>query len=41
MVGQALLAWLLISIPVVALMTAMLTTLLRRVPAFAQAESGD
>ncbi|MGA3162106.1 MAG: DUF2062 domain-containing protein [Terracidiphilus sp.] len=41
MFGQALLAWLLISIPTVALMTAMLTTLLRRVPALAQAESGD
>jgi uncharacterized protein (DUF2062 family) len=41
MAGQALLAWLLISIPTVALMTAMLTTLLRRVPAIAQAESGD
>jgi uncharacterized protein (DUF2062 family) len=41
MFGQALLAWLLISIPTVALMTFMLTTLLRRVPALAQAESGD
>jgi len=41
MFGQALMAWLLISIPTVALMTAMLTTLLRRVPALAQAESGD
>jgi len=41
MVGQALLAWLLISIPVVALLTVMLTTLLRRVPALAQAESCD
>ena len=41
MAGQALLAWLLIAIPAVALMTVMLTTLLRRVPAFAQAESGD
>ena len=41
MAGQALLAWLLIAIPMVALMTVMLTTLLRRVPAFAQAESGD
>jgi uncharacterized protein (DUF2062 family) len=39
--GHALLAWLLIAIPMVALMTAMLTMLLRRVPAFAQAESGD
>jgi uncharacterized protein (DUF2062 family) len=41
MFGQALLAWLLIAVPAVALMTFMLTTLLRRVPAFAQAESGD
>jgi uncharacterized protein (DUF2062 family) len=41
MAGQALLAWLLIAIPMVALMTAMLTMLLRRVPAIAQAESGD
>jgi uncharacterized protein (DUF2062 family) len=41
MFGQALLAWLLIAVPAVALMTVMLTTLLRRVPAFAQAESGD
>lgn len=39
--GQALLAWLLIAVPAVTLMTAMLTTLLRRVPAIAQAESGD
>jgi hypothetical protein len=41
MAGQALLAWLLIAIPAVALLTMMLTTLLRRVPAIAQAESGD
>ena len=41
MFGQALLAWLLIAVPAVALMTFMLTTLLRRVPAFAQAESGN
>ena len=41
MFGQAFLAWLLIAVPAVALMTVMLTTLLRRVPAFAQAESGD
>jgi uncharacterized protein (DUF2062 family) len=37
--GQALLAWLLIAVPAVALMTAMLTPLLRRVPAVA--EAGD
>jgi len=36
-----LLAWLLIAVPAVALMTVMLTTLLRRVPALAQADSGD
>jgi uncharacterized protein (DUF2062 family) len=41
MFGQALLAWLLIAVPAVALMTVMLTTLLRKVPAIAQAESGD
>lgn len=39
--GQALLAWLLIAIPVVALMTTMLTMILRRVPALAAAEAGD
>ena len=32
MFGQALLAWLLIAIPAVALMTVMLTTVLRRAP---------
>jgi uncharacterized protein (DUF2062 family) len=41
MFGQALLAWLLVAVPAVALMTVMLTMLLRRVPAIAQAESGD
>jgi hypothetical protein len=39
--GQALLAWLLIAVPAVALMTAMLTVLLRRVPALAAAETSD
>jgi uncharacterized protein (DUF2062 family) len=39
--GQALLAWLLIAVPAVALMTAALTVLLRRVPALAAAETGD
>jgi len=39
--GQALLGWLLIAVPAVALMTATLTVLLRRVPALAQAEAGD
>lgn len=37
--GQALLAWLVLAIPAVALMTALLTPLLRRVPAVA--EAGD
>jgi uncharacterized protein (DUF2062 family) len=41
MFGQALLAWLLIAVPAVALLTVMLTTLLRKVPAIAQAESGN
>jgi len=40
-VGQALLAWLLIAVPAVALLTVMLTILLRRVPAIAQADSCD
>jgi uncharacterized protein (DUF2062 family) len=40
--GQALLAWLLIAVPAVALMTLMLTVVLRRVPAVASAtEAGD
>jgi uncharacterized protein (DUF2062 family) len=38
MAGQALLAWLLIAVPAVALMTAMLTLVLRRVPALAAAD---
>ena len=38
MAGQAVLAWLLLSAPVVLLLTAVLTGLLRRVPALAQAE---
>ena len=41
MAGQALLAWLLIAVPAVALLTVMLTTLLRRVPAITQADSCD
>jgi uncharacterized protein (DUF2062 family) len=41
MIGQAMLAWLLIAIPMVALMTAMLTMLLHRIPAVARAKSGD
>ena len=39
--GQALLAWLLLAVPAVALMTATLTVLLRRVPALSAAEAGD
>jgi uncharacterized protein (DUF2062 family) len=39
--GQALLAWLLIAVPAVALMTAALTVLLRRVPALTAAETSD
>jgi hypothetical protein len=38
--GHALLGWLVIAVPAVALMTATLTPLLRRVPAFAEAEAG-
>jgi uncharacterized protein (DUF2062 family) len=41
MAGQALLAWLLVAIPAVAFMTAMLTLMLRRIPAVAAAEAGD
>jgi hypothetical protein len=39
MAAQALLAWLLIAIPIVLLLTPTLTALLRRVPALAQAEA--
>jgi len=39
--GHALVGWLMIALPTVALMTAMLTVLLRRVPALAAAEAGD
>jgi len=39
--GQALLAWLLIAIPAVALMTVMLTAVLRRIPVMAAADSVD
>jgi uncharacterized protein (DUF2062 family) len=39
--GQAMLAWLVIAIPAVALMTATLTALLRRVPAVAAARSAN
>ncbi len=40
MAGEALAAWLVIAVPMVAMMTLVLTVLLRRVPALA-AESGD
>jgi uncharacterized protein (DUF2062 family) len=39
--GHALLAWLLVAGPAVALMTATLTRMLRRIPALAEAESDD
>lgn len=39
--GHAMLAWLVIAIPAVALMTLTLTPILRRVPALAAAEAGD
>jgi uncharacterized protein (DUF2062 family) len=39
--GQALLAWLLVAIPAVALLTASLTLMLRRIPVVAAAEAGD
>ena len=39
--SQAMLAWFVIAIPAVAVMTAMLTIVLRRVPAVAAAESGQ
>jgi uncharacterized protein (DUF2062 family) len=41
MAGQALLAWLVVAVPAVALMTATLTVLLRRVPSVAAAETAD
>jgi uncharacterized protein (DUF2062 family) len=39
--GHALAAWLMIAVPAVALMTATLTPVLRKVPAIAAAEMGD
>ena len=39
--GQALLAWLLVAVPAVLLITLTLTPMLRRVPALAAAEAGD
>jgi uncharacterized protein (DUF2062 family) len=41
MAGEALLAWLLVAIPAVALLTASLTLMLRRIPMMAAAEAGD
>lgn len=41
MAGEALLAWLLVAIPAVALLTASLTLMLRRIPVMAAAEAGD
>jgi hypothetical protein len=39
--GQALLAWLLVAIPAVLLLTLALTPMLRRVPMLAAAEAAD
>jgi hypothetical protein len=39
--GQALIAWLLLAIPVAVLLTTALTALLRRIPVLAAAEAGD
>lgn len=39
--GQALLAWLLAAIPAVALLTGMLTLMLRRIPVLNAAQAGD
>ena len=41
MAGEALLAWLLVAIPAVALLTATLTLMLRRIPMLRSAEAGD
>jgi len=41
MAGQALLAWVLIAVPAVFVLTFTLTRLLRRIPAVAAAEAGD
>jgi uncharacterized protein (DUF2062 family) len=41
MAGQALLAWLLVAVPAVVLLTASLTLMLRRIPAVAAAEAAD
>ena len=41
MAGQALLAWLLVAVPMVAVTTAILTVVLRRVPALAADKAGD
>jgi len=41
MAGEALLAWLLVAIPSVALMTATFTLMLRRIPVMSALEAGD
>jgi uncharacterized protein (DUF2062 family) len=41
MAGHAMLAWLLTSVPAVLVLTAILTVLLRRIPALAEAEAAD
>ena len=39
--GQALFAWLLLAVPVLVLLTTVLTAVLRRIPVLASAEAGD
>jgi uncharacterized protein (DUF2062 family) len=39
--GHAMLAWFVVSVPAVLLMTLMLTVVLRRIPALAVVEAGD
>jgi uncharacterized protein (DUF2062 family) len=39
--GEALLAWLLVAVPAVALLTATLTLMLRRIPVLQSAQAGD
>jgi len=39
--GQALFGWMLVAVPAVMLLWLMFTLMLRRIPAFASAESGD
>jgi hypothetical protein len=41
MAGHALVAWVLVAVPAVLLMTVTFTLMLRRIPALAAAEAGD